>query len=194
MHILVLSKIFISFHFQMFYLLFHKTLEQNYWIKRYMYIKLWKMLPNFSKVVHHFHSFKQWIRVHILTSTQHSPSFLILITYCGFYFSSDEFNVLSHIYYIWTYFSVTFPFRVFLPSHFLLVCLSLPLGALCVFYIFQISVYCWIFVLGGFWFCFVCLFCLGCVGWVLVVTGRLFIAACGLPFSLACELQSAWAQ
>ena len=48
--------------------------------------------------------------------------------------------------------------------------------------------------MGGFWFCFVCLFCLGCVGWVLVVTGRLFIAACGLPFSLACELQSAWAQ
>ena len=159
MCIFILSKFFISFHFQMFYLLFHKTLEQNYWIKRYVYIKLWQMLPNFSKVVHHFHSFKQWMRVHILTNTQHFPSFLIFIIIVV-----DKLNVLLHIYYLWTYFSVTFPFRVFLPSHF---SVGLPVSSfrssLCILHIPDISLLLDI-CFWGFWFCFVCLFCLCWLG------------------------------
>ena len=58
-----------------------------------------------------------------------------------FDFLDDQLNILSHIYCHWISFSVKFLFKNFPPLIFLLGALSLPLGALYVFYIFQILVY-----------------------------------------------------
>ena len=64
-----------------------------------------------------------------------------------FDFLDDQLNILSHIYYHWMSFSAKFLFKIFFPPLiFLLGALSLRLGALYVFYIFQILVYCRIFV------------------------------------------------
>ena len=63
-----------------------------------------------------------------------------------FDFLDDQLNILSHIYCHWISFSVKFLFKNFPPLIFLLGALSLHLGALCVFYIFQILVYYRIFV------------------------------------------------
>ena len=48
---------------------FTESLQSHCWRKRYACIQLWQILPNVSKVVHHFHSFEQWMRVYNLTNT-----------------------------------------------------------------------------------------------------------------------------
>ena len=74
-------------------------------------------------------------------------------------------NILSHIYYHWMSFSAKFLFKIFFPPLiFLLGALSLRLGALYVFYIFQILVYCRIFVCVFFCTCFFVFFWLCWVG------------------------------
>ena len=85
-----------------------------------------------------------------------------------FDFLDDQLNILSHIYCHWISFSVKFLFKNFPPLIFLLGALSLPLGALYVFYIFQILVYYRISVCVCIFFAFVPLFSFGCVGWALV--------------------------
>ena len=60
-----------SFPFTSKYFIFYFTesLESYCWRKRYACIHLWQILPNVSKVVHHFHSFEQWMRAYNLTNT-----------------------------------------------------------------------------------------------------------------------------
>lgn len=132
-------------------------------------------------MAHHFHAFKQWIRVYILTNTWHFPSFLILIDCCGLRFPNDQLNILSHIYCCGYLFYVKFPFEIFPPFIFLWGSLSLPLGLLCILYIPDTS------VVGCLYFrVFVC-FCVGsvcllrCVGPWLWHTGSYRWAWASLP-------------